>query len=143
MDIFTIIFILFFGSVIAGFLGSLSGLGGGLVIVPLIVIGFGYDIHYAIGASLISVIATSTASSCAYVREGYSNVRIGIFLETATTVGALLGVAIGSQLPTTLLSLLFACFLFYTAIKSCSELTCTSGSRQSPGVESIENNPIL
>lgn len=115
MTVYAITLVLFLGSLLAGFLGSLSGLGGGLVIVPLLVLGLGVDIHYAIGTSLIAVIATSTATSCAYVKEGYSNVRIGIFLETATTVGALCGVAIGSLLPKTSLSLIFAAFLFYTA----------------------------
>ena len=79
------------GAVLAGFLGALTGLGGGVVIVPLLALVFGVDIHYAIGASLISVIATSSGAAAAYVREGYSNIRIGMFLEIATTIGALAG----------------------------------------------------
>lgn len=118
MTIFSTTLILFFGSLLAGCLGALSGLGGGLIIVPLIVLGLGGDIHYAIGTSLIAVIATSTASSCAYVREGYTNVRIGIFLETATTIGALCGVAVGSMLSGPVLSHIFGVFLLYCAIST-------------------------
>ena len=75
------------GSFVAGLLGALTGLGGGVVIVPLLVVAFHVNIHYAIGASLISVIATSSGSAAAYVREGFSNIRIGMFLEIATTIG--------------------------------------------------------
>jgi uncharacterized protein len=107
MTILSTTLILLIGSLFAGFLGSLSGLGGGIVIVPLLVLGFGIDIHYAIGASLVAVIATSTASSCAYVKEGYANVRLGILLETATTVGAIVGVALASHLPTSTVSRIF------------------------------------
>ena len=82
---------IFLSSIIAGLLGSLTGLGGGVVIVPLLTILFHVDIHYAIGASLVSVIATSSGAAAAYVREGYSNIRIGMFLEIATTLGALAG----------------------------------------------------
>ena len=76
------------GSFLAGMLGSLTGLGGGVVIVPLLTLVFGVDIRYAIGASLVSVIATSSGAAAAYLREGYSNMRVGMFLEMATTVGA-------------------------------------------------------
>jgi uncharacterized membrane protein YfcA len=87
-------------SLLAGFLGSLTGLGGGVVIVPLLTFVFKVDIHYAIGASLMSVIATSSGSAAAYVREGFSNVRIGMLLEVATTFGALLGAYLATVTPT-------------------------------------------
>src|SRR6266571_5102921 len=74
-------------ALVAGFLGALTGLGGGVVIVPLLALGFGVDIRYAIGASLVSVIATSSGAAAAYVKEGYTNIRIGMFLEIATPVG--------------------------------------------------------
>jgi uncharacterized membrane protein YfcA len=83
--------VVWFSSTIAGFLGSLTGLGGGVALVPLLALGFDVDIRYAIGASLVSVIATSSGAAAAYVREGYSNIRIGMFLEIATTMGALVG----------------------------------------------------
>src|SRR5271154_6898873 len=75
---------IFLSSLLAGLLGSLTGLGGGVVIVPVLTILFHIDIHYAIGASLVSVIATSSGAAAAYVREGFSNIRIGMFLEIAT-----------------------------------------------------------
>src|SRR5574342_414211 len=86
------------GSLLAGFLGSLTGLGGGVVIVPLLTLGFGIDIRYAIGASLVSVIATSSGAAAAYVKEGYSNIRIGMFLEIATTLGAFLGAFLAAKI---------------------------------------------
>src|ERR1700738_589311 len=80
-----------FGSLAAGFLGSLTGLGGGVVIVPLLCLAFGVDLHYAIVASPAAVISTSSGAATAYVKEGYSNIRIGMLLEIATTLGALAG----------------------------------------------------
>ena len=88
------------GSLGAGFLGSLTGLGGGVVIVPLLTLAFGVDIRYAIGASLVSVIATSSGAAAAYVKEGFTNIRIGMFLEIATTVGALGGAFLAARVPT-------------------------------------------
>ncbi len=85
------------GSVIAGLLGSLTGLGGGVVLVPLLTLFFKVDIRYAVGASLVSVIATSSGAAAAYVKEGFSNIRIGMFLEIATTVGALLGAFLATR----------------------------------------------
>lgn len=118
MTVFDTTSIILIGSLLAGLLGALSGLGGGIVIVPLLVLGIGVDIHYAIGTSLIAVIATSTASSCAYIKEGYANVRLGILLETATTIGAILGVVFASMLPSSMLSFIFGLFLFYCAANS-------------------------
>ncbi|HEV3145518.1 MAG TPA: TSUP family transporter, partial [Gemmataceae bacterium] len=83
--------LLWLGSLAAGFLGALTGLGGGVVLVPLLTLAFGVDIRYAIGASLVSVIATSSGAAAAYVEQGYANMRIGMFLEIATTLGALGG----------------------------------------------------
>jgi uncharacterized membrane protein YfcA len=118
MTVIAMTSIILAGSLLAGFLGALSGLGGGIVIVPLLVLFLGVDIHYAIGSSLVAVIATSTATSCAYIKEGYANVRLGIFLETATTTGAILGVAFASRLPASTLSSIFGVFLLYCAISS-------------------------
>ena len=106
------------GSIAAGFLGALTGLGGGVVIVPLLVLLFGVDIHYAIGTSLVSVIATSSGAAAAYVREGYSNVRVGMFLEIATTVGALSGALIATRVPTSGLAIVFGCVLLFSAYLS-------------------------
>ncbi len=105
----------FAGSVVAGLLGALTGLGGGVVLVPLLTLIFHVDIRYAIGASLISVIATSSGAAAAYVREGYSNVRIGMFLEVATTLGALLGAFLATRVPTRALGVTFGVVLLYSA----------------------------
>lgn len=105
-------------SLVAGFLGSLTGLGGGVVIVPLLALAFGVDIRYAIGASLVSVIATSSGAAAAYVKEGYSNIRIGMFLEIATTVGALVGASLAARLSTSAIAVVFGLVLFYSAFLS-------------------------
>jgi uncharacterized membrane protein YfcA len=103
------------GSVAAGFLGALTGLGGGVVIVPMLTLLFHVNIYYAAGASLVSVIATSSGSAAAYVREGYSNVRVGMFLEVATTVGAVTGAFVAFYLHTDVLFVVFGVFLLLSA----------------------------
>jgi uncharacterized membrane protein YfcA len=101
----------------AGFLGALTGLGGGVVIVPLLVL-MGVDIHYAIGAALVSVIATSSGAASAYVREGYSNLRAGMVLEVATTVGALTGAYLSVNAPTSVIAVIFGLVLLMSAYLS-------------------------
>jgi uncharacterized membrane protein YfcA len=105
-------------SLAAGFLGSLTGLGGGVVIVPVLALVFGVDIRYAIGASLVSVIATSSGAAAAYVREGFTNIRVGMFLEIATTIGALVGASIAAIMPTTVIAVIFGVVLIYSAYLS-------------------------
>jgi hypothetical protein len=102
-------------SVTAGFIGALTGLGGGIVIVPALTLLFGVDIHYAIGASLISVIATSSGAASAYVKEGFANLRIGMFLEIATTFGALFGAFIAAKISPAAVGLIFGLVLVYSA----------------------------
>jgi uncharacterized membrane protein YfcA len=106
------------GSFGAGLLGAVTGLGGGIVVVPMLTLLFHVDLRYAIGASLVSVIATSSGAAAAYVREGFTNVRIGIFLEVATTIGALVGAALASVVPTSALAVLFGLVLLYSAYRS-------------------------
>jgi hypothetical protein len=106
------------GSFTAGLLGALTGLGGGIVIVPMLTLLFHVDLRYAIGASLVSVIATSSGAAAAYVREGYTNVRIGIVLEIATTIGALTGAALAGIVPTRALAILFAVVLIGSVFRS-------------------------
>jgi hypothetical protein len=103
------------GSFLGGLLGALTGLGGGVVLVPLLAVLFGVDIRYAAGASLVSVIATSSGAAAAYVREGYSNIRIGMFLEIATTLGAILGALLAAKLPTAVIAIVFGVVLLYSA----------------------------
>jgi uncharacterized membrane protein YfcA len=104
-----------FVSVAAGFIGALTGLGGGVIVTPVLVLLLGVDMRFAIGATLVSVIATSSGASAAYVREGFSNVRIGMFLEVATTFGAFAGAGLAGRIPTSTLSVIFGVVLLYSA----------------------------
>ena len=106
------------GSFLGGMLGSLTGLGGGVVIVPMLALLFHVNLRYAIGASLISVIATSSGSAAAYVREGFSNMRIGMFLEIATTVGAICGAWLATRVPTAGIAIVFGVILLYSVYLS-------------------------
>jgi hypothetical protein len=99
-------------------LGALTGLGGGVVIIPVLTLLFGVDIRYAMGASLVSVIATSSGAAVAYVREGLSNIRIGMFLEIATTLGAILGAFLTARVSTHGIAIVFGVVLLYSAITS-------------------------
>src|SRR6059058_5564395 len=100
MTVLVLTLLVWLGSAIAGLLGALTGLGGGVVIVPMLTLLFGVDIRYAIGASLVSVIATSSGAAAAYVKEGFTNVRVGMLLEIATTVGALGGAYLAAHMGT-------------------------------------------
>jgi uncharacterized membrane protein YfcA len=109
-------------SVLAGFLGALTGLGGGVVIIPALCLLFKVDLHYALGASLVSVIATSSGAAAAYVREGFSNIRIGMFLEVATTLGALLGAYLTAKVSGNWIGVIFGLVLLYSAWASMHKL---------------------
>src|SRR5579864_4189151 len=89
--IFDYLILMLLVSVIAGLVGSLVGVGGGILVVPVLTLLFGVPIQYAIGASIVSVIATSSGSASAYVRDRITNLRIGMFLEIGSTVGAIMG----------------------------------------------------
>ena len=122
------------GSVAAGFLGALTGLGGGVVIVPLLALAFGIDIRYAIGASLVSVIATSSGAAAAYVKEGYTNIRIGMFLEVATTFGALAGALLATHVSGSAIAVVFGAVLLVSAY--------LSGRHQSESGTGGESDPL-
>src|SRR5213596_2959553 len=115
MNILEFTVLVWAGSVIAGLLGSLTGLGGGVVLVPLLTLFFKVDIRYAVGASLVSVIATSSGAAAAYVKEGFSNIRIGMFLEIATTIGALLGAFLATRVSGSVIATIFGLVLLYSA----------------------------
>jgi uncharacterized membrane protein YfcA len=115
-------------SAIAGFLGSLTGLGGGVVIVPALALLLGVDVKYAIGASLVSVIATSSGAAAAYVREGFSNIRIGMFLEIATTLGAIAGALLAAHVTTHAIAIVFGLVLIQAAYQSLFNADHESGT---------------
>ncbi len=106
------------GSLLAGFLGALTGLGGGVVLVPLLTLLFHVDLRYAAGASLISVIATSSGAAASYVREGYSNIRIGMMLEVATTLGALFGALLAAHTRPSAIAIIFGIVLLWSGLIS-------------------------
>ena len=118
MNIIEFTAVVWWSSLLAGFLGSLTGLGGGIIITPLLTLALGVDIRYAIGATLVSVIATSSGAAAAYVREGFSNIRIGMFLEIATTLGAIAGALLAARISTGVISLIFGLVLLYSAYAS-------------------------
>jgi uncharacterized protein len=112
----------------AGFLGSLLGLGGGIIIVPFLTLVMGIDIRYAIGASIVSVIATSSGAAAAYLRDHITNIRIGMFLEIATTTGAMTGALLAGILGGPWLFLLFAVLLCFSAVSMLRRPTRTLGN---------------
>jgi uncharacterized protein len=122
MNVLSFSLAVFGTSLLAGFLGALTGLGGGVVIIPVLCLLFKVDLHYALGASLISVIATSSGAAAAYVREGYSNIRIGMFLEVATTLGALLGAYLTAKISGNWIGVIFGLVLLYSAWMSVHKL---------------------
>ena len=118
MDALSFTLIVWIISALAGFLGALTGLGGGVVVVPVLTLALGVDMKYAIGASLVSVIATSSGAAAAYVREGFSNIRIGMFLEIATTIGAVVGAYLAGRFSTHLLAIIFGLVLIQSAYQT-------------------------
>lgn len=118
MNILELTLLLWVGAVAAGLVGALTGLGGGVIIVPMLTLLFKVDIQYAVGAALVSVIATSSGAAAAYVKEGYSNVRIGMFLEVATTLGALAGAYLALVVSGASIAIIFGFVLLGSAYLS-------------------------
>ena len=116
MTILAFTLILLLGAYCAGLLGSLTGLGGGVVVIPLLTLVLGVDFHYAVGAALVASIATSSGSGSAYVKEGITNIRLGMFLEIATASGAVCGAAVAIYLNNNVTATLFGCVLVLTAV---------------------------
>ena len=115
MTVLAFTLILLVSAYLAGLLGSLTGLGGGVVVIPVLTLGFGVDFHYAIGAALVASIATSSGSGSAYVKEGITNIRLGMFLEIATTIGAVVGAIIAGWLNNSAIAIIYGCVLILTA----------------------------
>ena len=116
MSVLTFTLILLLGAYCAGLLGSLTGLGGGVVIIPLLTLCFGVDFHYAVGAALVSSIATSSGSGSAYVKEGITNIRLGMVLEIATTIGAVAGAVVAIWMNNSVISIIYGGVLVLTAV---------------------------
>jgi uncharacterized membrane protein YfcA len=127
-------------STAAGFLGALTGLGGGVIVTPVLTLLLGVEMHYAMGASLVSVIATSSGAAAAYVKEGYSNVRAGMLLEVATTAGAVAGAHLTSAVPVSGLAIVFGMVLLYSAWHSATEMHTKSSPMTDPLAERLKLN---
>jgi uncharacterized protein len=108
--------ILFLSSIFAGVFGSIVGLGGGVVIVPVLTLLLGVDIHFAIGASIVAIIGTSSGAASTYVKDKLTNLRVGMFLEVATTSGAIVGAAVAGFVNSSALSLIFGLILLATLV---------------------------
>ncbi|PHJ66297.1 permease [Nostoc linckia z18] len=130
MSILEFSLLVWLGSFSAGLLGALTGLGGGVVIVPLLTSVFGVDLRYAVGASLVSVIATSLGAASTYIKKGYTNLRLGMFLEVGTTIGAIIGATIATFVSVKALTIVLAIVLIYSAYLS-----------QRPRIENTQDEP--
>ncbi|MBD2616600.1 MAG: sulfite exporter TauE/SafE family protein [Nostoc sp. GBBB01] len=130
MSILEFSLLVWLGSFSAGLLGALTGLGGGVVIVPLLTSVFGVDLRYAVGASLVSVIATSLGAASTYIKKGYTNLRLGMFLEVGTTIGAIIGAIIATFVSVKALTIVLAIVLIYSAYLS-----------QRPRIENTQDEP--
>ncbi|MEC5142126.1 sulfite exporter TauE/SafE family protein [Chitinophaga sp. 212800010-3] len=143
MTILSFTLVLLCGAFIAGLLGSLTGLGGGVVIIPLLTLLFHVDIRYAIGTALVASIATSSGSASAYVREGITNIRLGMFLEIATTTGAVVGAFIAVYMPTNVVTIIFGLVLIFSSLMSFRrkmEQTTDDGKSQLAARLRLNNN---
>jgi uncharacterized membrane protein YfcA len=140
MSILLLTAIILIGAYFAGLLGSLTGLGGGFVIIPLLTLGLHVNIHYAIGASLVSVIATSSGSAAAYVKEGITNIRIGMFLEIATTIGAMAGAMLALRVQTHFIAILFGLILAFSAVMNFVKKVQTVQIEGSPLADQLRLN---
>jgi len=145
MTILVFTLILLVGAYIAGFLGSLTGLGGGVIIIPLLTLVFHVDIRYAIGAALLASIATSSGAASAYVKEGITNIRLGMFLEIATTIGAVVGAFIAIYMPTNAIAVIFGMVLIFSAamtVRKKHETKLTKGSKLSEKLKLNSTYPV-
>jgi uncharacterized protein len=133
MNILEFTLLVFITALLAGFLGSLIGLGGGTILVPTLTLLFHVDIRYAIGASLVSIIATSSGAAAAYVKEGFTNTRTGMFLEVATTLGAVSGAVLAARLSPSILAIFFGVLLLFSAYLS----------NRSPSECQLDTSPCL
>ena len=108
--------------VLAGILGSILGIGGGIILTPFLTLVMGLDIQYAIAASIVCVIATSSGATIAYLKDDMLNLRVAMFLEIATTIGAIVGALLSGVVPTGFLFILFGGFLLFSVLNMIQKL---------------------
>jgi len=110
------VLVIFLVSIVAGFIGALFGLGGGVLIIPFLTLVEGVPVPLAVGSSIVSVVATSSSSAAAYVQDHLTNLRLGMFLEIGTVAGAITGAFVATFLPVSALFILFGLILLYATI---------------------------
>src|SRR3954466_506834 len=123
---------------LAGGIGALAGIGGGIIITPVLAIYLGVPMHQAIGVSLMAVIATSTATSSVYVEKGLSNIRLGMTLEMATTLGAAIAAIVAGYIDRRTLAVMFSVFMIYTASSMVKKAWGTRNEKIETGVPEYE-----
>ena len=116
MLVIEFVLLMFFVSIFAGIFGSIVGLGGGVVVIPALTIIFGVNIHFAIGASIVAIIGTSSGAASTYVRDRVTNLRVGMFLEMASTTGAIMGAALAAYANSAVLELIFGGILIVSLV---------------------------
>ncbi|NOK13901.1 sulfite exporter TauE/SafE family protein [Corallococcus exercitus] len=121
----------------AGLLGSLLGLGGGLILIPVLTLVLKVDIRYAVGASIVSVIATSSGAAAAYVRDGLANMRVAMFLELATVAGAVTGAMLAGIVGGRALYFLFGAVMAYSALAMLRKLREDGSPREEPPPDAL------
>jgi uncharacterized protein len=130
--------------IVAGGFGALVGVGGGVVITPILTIYFHLPIHQAIGISLVAVIATSTASSSVHVERQTTDMRLGMTLELATTIGAAIAAVIAGYIQRRALAVIFVCFLLYSATNLARRLWTTRNEEPTQNIPpyTVRNYPL-
>ncbi|HYB06938.1 MAG TPA: sulfite exporter TauE/SafE family protein [Nitrososphaerales archaeon] len=116
MIIFEFVLIIFLVSIFAGVFGSIVGLGGGVVIIPVLTLLLGVDIHFAIGASIVAIIGTSSGAASTYVKDKITNLRVGMFLELGSASGAIVGAAVAAYANSAALELVFGVILIASLV---------------------------
>lgn len=127
-------------SIFAGILGSLLGLGGGIIVVPVLTLYFGVDIKYAVAASLISIIATSSGAAASFIKDHLTNIRLAILLEIGTVFGALSGFILSSYFNSDVLQIIFGSFLFFSAIMMFRQKNDNRAEKNHPWADSLKLN---
>lgn len=117
--------------VLVGIFGAVLGIGGGMIITPILTLGFGLDIKYAIGASIVAVIATSSGATIAYLKDNVLNLRVAMFLELATSLGAIIGALLTGIINPLFLYLLFGLLLFFFWIQYGAQVVGTQSRNRS------------
>ncbi len=122
MIVLEFVLVIFLSSIFAGIFGSIVGLGGGVVVIPILTLFLGVDIHFAIGASIVAIIGTSSGAASVYVKDKITNLRVGMFLELGTTAGAIVGAALAAYTDSAALELIFGSILLVMLIPTVMRL---------------------